>query len=176
MGIQGYDCRGCGQHHDELPFSYWAEAPAFWDEFATDDHSTLGPEHCIIAGEQFFLRARLVIPVNDAATVEGTPAEFDWGVWVSLSERNYERTTQLWETPGRESEPPYFGWMCTELPLYQPSTLGLKTNLHTRPVGQRPIVELEPTDHPLAVDYREGMTIERAIALVQPFLERVDRG
>ena len=38
---RGYDCGGCGQHHDELLFSYWAPAPAYWDEFATDEHSVL---------------------------------------------------------------------------------------------------------------------------------------
>jgi hypothetical protein len=35
------------------------------------------------------------------------------------------------------------------------------------PVGQRPLVELEPTDHPLAVEQREGITIAR----VQEFAE-----
>ena len=170
MGTQGYECRGCGQHHDDLPFSYWAEAPAFWSEFEADDHSELGQEHCIIGGEQFFIRARLVIPVTDAALVEGAPAEFDWGVWVSLSERHYDRMTQLWTTPGRESEPPYFGFLCTELPLYQPSTLGLKTMVHTQPVGYRPTVELESTDHPLAVEQRTGITLARVQEIAELLL------
>jgi hypothetical protein len=168
--MQGYDCRGCGQHHDELPFSYWAEAPAYWDEFATDEHSVLGPENCVIAGEQFFIRGRLVIPVIDGGSVEGASPEFDWGVWVSLSERNYERTTELWTTPGRESEPPYFGWLCTELPLYEPSTLGLKTHVHTQPVGERPTIELEPSDHPLAVEQRTGITAARVQEIAERFM------
>ncbi|WP_412543093.1 DUF2199 domain-containing protein [Longispora sp. K20-0274] len=69
--------------------------------------------------------------------------------------------------PGREAEPPYFGWLSTELGLYTPSTINLKTNLHTRPVGQRPLIELEPTDHPLAVEQRCGITRAR----VQEFAE-----
>jgi hypothetical protein len=32
----------------------------------------------------------------------------------------------------------------------------LKTNVHTRARGLRPTVELEPTDHPLAVEQREA--------------------
>jgi len=167
--MQGYDCRGCGQHHDELPFSYWAPAPAYWDEFATDEHSVLGEEHCIIGGEQFFIRGRLVIPVIDAGSVPGASPEFDWGVWVSLSERNYERTTELWTTPGRESEPPYFGWLCTELPLYEPSTLGLKTQVHTQSVGERPTIDLEPGDHPLAVEQRTGITVARVQEIAERF-------
>ncbi len=51
--------------------------------------------------------------------------------WVTLSEANYERMLELWDTPGREHEPPYFGWLSTELPTYPPSTLNLKTMVHT---------------------------------------------
>ena len=89
---------------------------------------------------------------------------------MSLSERNYERTTEPWTTPGRESEPPYFGWLCTELPLYEPSTLGLKTQVHTRPVGERPTIALEPGDHPLAVEQRTGITVARVQEIAERFM------
>lgn len=45
--------------------------------------------------------------------------------------------------------------------MYPTTTLNLKTYLHTRPVGERPFVELEPTDHPLAVEQRTGITPAR---------------
>jgi uncharacterized protein DUF2199 len=57
---------------------------------------------------------------------------------VSLSRDSFTRALSLWTTPGREREQPYFGWMSTELPQYQPSTLALKTRVHTQAVGQRP--------------------------------------
>ncbi|MEU6973410.1 DUF2199 domain-containing protein [Kitasatospora aureofaciens] len=41
------------------------------------------------------------------------------------------------ETEGRETEPPYFGWLTTELPIYSPSTLNPKKMAHTRPIGER---------------------------------------
>jgi hypothetical protein len=48
----------------------------------------------------------------------------------------------------------------------------LKTNARTRPVGKRPLIELEPTDHPLAVEQRTGITQDRireiAIAVLHP--------
>src|SRR5690242_14638848 len=123
-----YLCRCCGQRHDGLPFSYGADAPANWrDELADDPTSELGDEQCVIAGQHFFVRARIVIPVTDAAT------EFDWGVWVSLSQNNFKRMGDLWTVTGREHEPPYFGWLCTEIPIYEPTTLSLKTHVHTRP-------------------------------------------
>jgi hypothetical protein len=92
---------------------------------------------------------------------------FSWGVWVSLSEAGFVRTGELWETEGREAEPPMFGWLSSELPVYTPSTLSLKTRVHTQPVGLRPWVELEPTDHPLAVEQRNGIGMSR----VQEFAE-----
>lgn len=146
--------------------SYGAEAPEYWDpSLANDESSALSQEQCIIQGQQFFVRGRIVIPVLDA---DG--AEFDWGVWVSLSPENYARASELWDTPGRETEPPYFGWLSTELPLYQPSTLLLKTHVHTQPIGQRPLIELEPTDHPLAVEQRTGITLARVHEFAETLL------
>ena len=84
---------------------------------------------------------------------------------------DFKRALQLWEQPGRESEPPSFGWLSTSLPGY-PETLHLKTMVHTREVGRRPRVELEPTDHPLAVEQRQGITWER----VQEIAERMLHG
>lgn len=136
--------------------SYTADAPAYWDPSSCDGKSSqLSQEQCIIDDEHFFIRGRLVIPVIDA----GAGAEFNWGVWVSLSRDTFARALSLWTTPDREKEPPYFGWLSTDLPLYQPSTLQLKTRVHTEPVGSRPLVELEPTVHPLAVEQRTGITL-----------------
>lgn len=74
-------------------------------------------------------------------------------------------------TGGRESEPPFFGWLSTALPLY-PETLHLKTHVHTRLVGQRPFIELEPTDHPLAVEQRDGITMERVREIAEALLHQ----
>jgi hypothetical protein len=79
-----------------------------------------------------------------------------WGVWVSLSADSFLRMSEMWESPTRQTEPPYFGWLSTTLPGY-PETLNLKTNVHTQPVGTRPLIELEPTDHPLAIDQRPAL-------------------
>ena len=86
-------------------------------------------------------------------------------------EGRYEikRAVELWDTPGRESEPPCFGWLCTSLPLY-PKTLHLKTHVHTHPVGERPFVELEPTDYPLAVEQRNGITMDRVREIAEALL------
>ena len=69
--------------------------------------------------------------------------------------------SELWEIEGRESEPPYFGWLSTSLPCYEAETFLLKTRVHTRPVGRRPFIELEPTEHSLAIEQRNGITLKR---------------
>jgi hypothetical protein len=99
---------------------------------------------------------------------------FSWGVWVSLSRENFSRTADLWDTPGREAEKPSFGWLTTDLPVYPTATLNLKTHLHTRPVGERPFVELEPTDHPLAVEQRTGITLDRVREIAASVLHASD--
>ncbi|GAB3449493.1 DUF2199 domain-containing protein [Actinophytocola sediminis] len=160
----GFLCSCCGQRHAGLPFSYGALAPAYWQEsLEGSPGNVLGEEQCVIGGVHFFVRARLVLPVRDAEE------DFEWDVWVSLSEPSFDRMTELWTDPTRVNEPPYFGWLSTELPLYDPTTLNLKTQVHSQPVGTRPTVELEPTDHPLAVEQRSGITVAR----VQDIAERL---
>lgn len=75
----------------------------------------------------------------------------------------------MWSDPRRVAEPPSFGWLTTALPGY-PSTVNLKTMLHWRPPGELPAVELEPTDHPLAVEQRTGITVARVEALAASLL------
>lgn len=153
----GYHCRACGEHHAELPLHYGAAAPAHYHlvpEAERETRALLSSDQCVIDGEHFYIVGNLELPVL------GHDELFSWDVWVSLSRDNFRRAYELWETPGREAEPAYFGWLSTDLPGY-PQTLLLKTHVHTRAVGRRPRVELEPTDHPLAVEQRTGITWDR---------------
>lgn len=153
----GYLCSRCGKYHDEPPLSYGFTAPAYWSqEYTADPDSGLDEELCVIRNEHFFILGNIDIPIA------GEDGVFSWTAWVSLSQQNFARAVDLWSTSGRESEPHYFGWLSTELPVYAPhSTLQLKTHVHTQPVGERPVIELEPTDHPLAVEQRTGITRDR---------------
>lgn len=83
----------------------------------------------------------------------------DYGVWVTLSEQNYEK--YLSEFNNNNPEDSYFGWLSNRLP-YFPDTFNLKTMVHPRSGGQRPWIELEPTDHPLAQAFQHGITWEMA--------------
>jgi hypothetical protein len=148
--------------------SFEADAPVPFHSIPQEEREArcnLTSDLCVIDRQEFFVRGCLEIPVVDG------PRPFVWGVWASLSVYNFKRMGELWESPGRENEPPYFGWLCTALPMY-PETLLLKTHVHTRPVGQRPFVELEPTDHPLAVEQRQGITMDRVREIAEALLHR----
>jgi len=163
---RGYVCGTCGQRHAGLPLAYGPPAPVYWysiPEAERERRCLLSSDQCIIDDAHFFLVGNLEIPIL------GSEERFSWDVWVSLSAANFARACELWEQPGRESEPPYFGWLNTTLPGY-PHTVSLKTHVHTREVGVRPYVELEPTDHPLAVEQREGISWERVREIAELML------
>lgn len=121
---------------------------------------------CVIPDVGFFVRAVLPIPVKNS------DEEFPWGIWVSQSEANFGRWRD--DLLGVDDEPT-FGWFANDLPGYQPSTLDVKTMVHPQSPGWRPLVELEPTDHPLAVEYRGGITVDRAFELAHLATGGIDR-
>jgi hypothetical protein len=138
------------------PFAFHAEAPDAWSpDLAADPASGLTADQCVIGGERFFARGLLVVPVLDA------DEDFTWGVWVELSSGSFERMSELWETPNREREPPYPGWLANALPGYAASTLGMLTRIKTRPVGLAPLVQVSADDHPLSEEQRSGITVAR---------------
>ncbi|WP_433341337.1 DUF2199 domain-containing protein [Streptomyces sp. CA-253872] len=163
--VPGHTCSSCGARHDEPPMHYAAPAPSYWTpEMESAPDCLLSPDQCVIHAEHYFARGTVEIPVR------GTDEVFSWGVWVSLSRENFGRMSDRWDTPGREHEAPYFGWLSTELPVYAPTTLNLKTYVHTRPIGERPRVELQPTAHPLAVEQRKGIGTDRVWELAELLL------
>jgi len=154
-------CATCGERHEGLPdlsfdapFPYRQMSPEQQASFAR-----LSSDFCAIADEDFFIRACLEIPIA------GEQGLFVWGVWVSLSRPNFERYQQDFDNPAPDV-PPNFGWLCNRLPGY-PETLNLKTRVHFRGGNLRPRIELEPTDHPLAVHQREGITVEELQAVFE---------
>lgn len=112
----------------------------------------------MIGGRDFFIRGCVEIPIV------GHHEKFIWGVWASLSESNFKRVLDLWSADVAD-EPPMFGWLCNNVSQYPP-TIGLKTNVHLRPNNLRPAIIVEPTDHPLAVDQRQGITLDKVEKLV----------
>lgn len=91
---------------------------------------------------------------------------FVWLTWVTVSEADFYRTSELWETPGREREPPYAARVQSEFP-YEVSTLNLKATLQTQALGDRPLVFVDAGDHPLALQQNTGITHDQARQLAE---------
>jgi hypothetical protein len=161
----GYTCSCCVEYHSELPLNYGSPAPIYYEEATRRERKKrfeINDDLCVMDGEHFFIRGCIEIPVI------GSDEPFVWDVWVSLSEENFELTLEHWDDFDREKLEPMFGWLSTTLPLY-PETINLKTYVHTRSVELRPYIELEPTDHPLSIEQRQGITIDRVKEIAQFF-------
>ncbi len=156
-----YHCAQCGCEHDGIP-AFHADRPANYWDVPEDKRNTdvfLTSDSCVIADRFFFIRGLLQIPIRFADDV------FTWGVWLSLKEENFMLWQDHYNVAERSHIGPFFGWLCTRLPIY-PDTMLLKTSVHIRDDGMRPLVELQRTDHPLSKDQREGITLQRALDIV----------
>lgn len=153
-------CSSCGDVHHGMP-AFASEAPLSYYAVPEDERSarcSLSDASCVIDGDSYFVRGCIELPV------EGEDEPFSWGVWVSLSEASFEQWLLLRSEQRRSHTGPFFGWLDACLKPY-PDTMNLKTRLHLRDDGILPFVELQPNDHPLAVEQREGITAVRAAEL-----------
>jgi len=160
-----YVCSTCGQTHEGLPDISF-DAPVYWADIPEHERETRGhldSDLCTIDNNDFFVRGCLEIPIT------GTPDLFTWGIWVTLSRSNFDRYVDLFEVDPPPTEEPWFGWFSNRLPGY-PETLKLKTRVHLRSQRRRPRIELEPTDHPLAIHQREGIALESLLSIIGPRL------
>ena len=151
-----FKCACCDAWQDGMP-TFVADAPLYFYTIPVeerDQRCLLDSDRCIIDQKHFFIRGCLDIPVL------GEPEPFSWGVWVSLSAGNFEIFSRCFGLAKRSHNGPFLGWLSAELPLY-PSTENLKARVHLRDDGIRPYIELEPTDHPLAIEQREGISAAR---------------
>lgn len=152
-----FTCSCCGNLHEGSP-SFGYNAPHSWEHLPEEIRALghLGTDLCWYTedGEtHYFVRGCLEIPIH------GFSEPFMWGVWVSLSEKNFNSYIETRKEPNVNDS--YFGWFCNRLPYY-PDTYTLKTSVRPRVGGVRPYIELEPTDHPLAIDFYNGLSIKRA--------------
>ncbi|WP_313334692.1 DUF2199 domain-containing protein [Comamonas sp.] len=149
-------CTSCGEMHQGMP-SFGAEDPLSYYDVPNSERSTrctLSSDTCTVDGKYFFVRGCIEIPID------GEIEPFSWGVWVSLSAESYRKWLEFEFSDKRSHIGPFFGWLNAELMPY-PETMNLKTRVHLRDQGIRPFIELEPTDHPLAVEQRQGISVAR---------------
>ncbi len=167
----GFVCRSCGKFHDTLPLSFSVKAPLAAAAIPPDEleqRVVITRDQCVIDGATFYLRGRIVVPIL------GLKEPFVWGVWAEISPKNFLRTQDLWKTPGRESEPPYEGWLDTDLPPYG-STVNLPVMVQTQIVGRRPHFTVLSEEHPLGQEQRAGIPLSRVEEIAALLLHPSDQ-
>jgi hypothetical protein len=163
VAAMSFRCATCGEEHDGLP-DLGMEAPDPYLDVPDEERAvrtTFTPDRCVVRdedGEHYFVRGVILIPVHARAE------PFGIGAWVSQSRENFERYA------ANAQMGPTFGWLVNRLAHYEETTFLLKTRAHFRSGDQRPTIELEPTDHPLAVEQRRGITIVRAWEIVHKYM------
>ena len=161
-----YRCATCGQIHDDLP-DIGSAYPFIYlprPETERKRRAQLTTDTCVIDDTDFLIRGVIEIPIRDHAD------RFGFGVWVS-QKRDSFLTYQ--NEPDSTEIGPFFGWLCTRIAYYPVETLALKAMVHFRGHGLRPFIELEPTDHPLAIDQREGITLDKAWEIAHSYQEKL---
>lgn len=120
---------------------------------------TLSDDLCTITredGTDYFIRGVLEIPIH------GVEEPFVWGVWVSLSEKSFERYFDTYDEPVEGDG--FFGWVCNDISAY-PFGQSRPADVAVQLGGQRPLIILHrsnPETDPLAIDQVNGISVAQA--------------
>ena len=154
-----YKCGCCGQEHNEWPALAFS-SPTAYHQLTDEERKDLGQlssDFCVITypdQTDRFIRCTLSQTVNDHCE------NLDYGVWVSLSEKNYQDYIANYNNDNHITE--YFGWFCSSIPEYD-TTLSIPTTVKTRAGNSRPeVIPDQDFDHPFVRDYYEGITKDEA--------------
>lgn len=161
-----WTCPCCGRKQVGL-FDLSIDAPIYWKGSGKPLPNSgfqllsniLTEDFCISDGEYFYVRCVLELPI-----VGTVGQRFGFGIWSSLSKENFGRYVETFNDGKQAHLGPWYGWFSNRLKGY-PDTLNLKCHVFPQDGGNRPLIELEPTDHPLATEQRTGITFDRILEL-----------
>jgi hypothetical protein len=160
-----WTCGCCGKTFDTLPMDYAIEGPSNWFAVPEAERATRvrkDSDLCVIDAREFYVRGCIEVPV------QGCAETFVLGVWVSVSEASFGYIVDKWTAEFSADEPPRFGWLCNWIRGY-PEPDEIACHVHLRSGNLRPRIELEPTDYPLAVEQRQGITLDRVKQIFAEF-------
>ena len=146
------------------------EGPAGWAQLDEDTqrHSFLDSDFCVIArpgaDHERYILGLLRLPVVE------TEAEFQWIVWLSVSEPSWHAYRAGFGI-GTYSEPGCVAYLMHEIPDFEGS-LGLPVDVWFQPDGLRPLVALHDGDHPLVKAQSEGIDMPQ----IERWAARMHRG
>lgn len=162
-----WKCTNCDEWHS-WPFDLAAFAPDPWTgNEAYEDNSAirfdgnfLSEDFCILDGKYFMVRAILPIPVT------GVSGEFAFGCWTTLSEENFDKYIDGFDSGEFADNGPWFGWLMNRLSNLAPGPDPLAVDVQPQPNRQRPILWVQDEEHPLAVAQANGISAKHMLAIL----------
>lgn len=151
-----FRCRSCAEWHEGVPDLAF-DLPDMihaMDAAERARRARITSDSVELDGAHFFVRGVLMVPVL------GEDMALGLGAWSTLSPASYARYSETFDDDDQGRVGPFFGWFANRVPGY-PDTLGLKCSVQPQDGNQRPRLTLEPGDHPLAIEQRAGITLER---------------
>lgn len=161
----GFVCSHCGQIHEGLPARVYYE-PDPWLAL-TDAERAAGKcdtDLCRTPDGQHFVRTVLELPL-----IGGPEPTFEFGVWGSLSDVDFGRYFDSWDDADQSRIGLMPSHLANEIRGY-PESFALKASLSPQASRagrqQRPLMLLEPSNHPLAIAQRDGIAFEKVLEII----------
>lgn len=167
--IFAFKCNCCGDLHEGSP-SFGYRMPDQYACLSEEQRMAMGrltEDICTIKhqeGTDYFIRAVLEVPIH------GVEEPFLWGVWVSLSEKSFNRYVETYDDPVEGDG--FFGWVCNEISAY-PFDRSRPADVRVQLGRARPKVVLHRADDerdPLVIDQVHGISIARAQEIAEQAL------
>lgn len=167
--IFAFKCSCCGEVHEGSP-SVGFRMPDPYASLSKEQRTSMGQlsdDFCTIAHEEgvdHFIRAILEVPIH------GIEEPFLWGVWVSLSQKSFDRYRETFDEPVEGDG--FFGWVCNEIPAY-PCESPRRADVWVQLGRARPKVVLHRSDDmrdQLVIDQLNGISVERAQEIAEQAL------
>jgi len=160
-----WTCPSCGSQHQGI-FDLSCDKPDFWqrNEEIKDNSDVLNfsdiltEDFCKIENEDFFIRCVLELPIIESNQT------FGFGVWSSISKDNFDLYLKTFDEGQQSHLGPWFGWFSNQLQGF-PETINLKCHIYPNDENTRPVIELEPTDHPLSIAQQKGITFDELLEI-----------
>jgi hypothetical protein len=155
-----YTCSICGQVHEGLP-ALGFEVPYYYHNLSAQEKkeiAQLDSDFCTI---HYLERTDRFIRVVLNQKIIDCSETLQYGVWVSLSEKNFNDYKENYNSINHVTT--YFGYLSNKLPNYE-NTLSIKTNVKTSAGNARPEIfpHDDQTDNAFERDYFEGITRKEA--------------
>jgi hypothetical protein len=163
--VEKVRCATCGEEHELLamePSYAWPDAyyevpkkqRKYLTNFSKDDGRIRNADD---TERRHFLRVLLSVPIH------GEEHDVAWGLWVEVSDADWERAYDLWDDPKQGDEPPFPARLANALRGYE-GTVGLPGRVRLTSPTTAPLFEFDPeVDHPLAREQRAGVSRDRVV-------------